>query len=90
MSLIQDTQKELTQTIEQYNSALSEINRGNFSNLPDLSEGFTERENGGFRGSVRNQEMRLFLSAPPIKCYLEKIHVKGVSVVQFVHISFTY
>uniref|UniRef100_A0A3B3TSR7 Epidermal growth factor receptor pathway substrate 15-like 1a n=1 Tax=Poecilia latipinna TaxID=48699 RepID=A0A3B3TSR7_9TELE len=57
LSLIQDTQKELTQTIEQYNSALSEINRGNFSNLPDLSEGFTERENGGFRSSVRNREI---------------------------------
>ncbi|XP_047223978.1 epidermal growth factor receptor substrate 15-like 1 isoform X2 [Girardinichthys multiradiatus] len=51
LSLIQDTQKELTQTIEQYNSALSEINRGNFSNLPDLNEGFTERENGGFRNA---------------------------------------
>ncbi|XP_043990917.1 epidermal growth factor receptor substrate 15-like 1 isoform X4 [Gambusia affinis] len=59
LSLIQDTQKELTQTIEQYNSALSEINRGNFSNLPDLSEGFTERENGGFRGSDDSFKSRI-------------------------------
>uniref|UniRef100_A0A087X8H5 Epidermal growth factor receptor pathway substrate 15 like 1 n=1 Tax=Poecilia formosa TaxID=48698 RepID=A0A087X8H5_POEFO len=59
LSLIQDTQKELTQTIEQYNSALSEINRGNFSNLPDLSEGFTERENGGFRSSDDSFKSRI-------------------------------
>ncbi|XP_034743423.1 epidermal growth factor receptor substrate 15-like 1 isoform X1 [Etheostoma cragini] len=49
LSLIQDSQKEMTKTIEQYNSALSDINGGNFSNLPDLSEGFAEKENGGFR-----------------------------------------
>ncbi|KAF3698752.1 Epidermal growth factor receptor substrate 15-like 1 Eps15-related protein [Channa argus] len=49
LSLIQDSQKEVTKTIEQYNSALNDINGGNFSNLPDLSEGFTEKENGGFR-----------------------------------------
>ncbi|XP_026168461.1 epidermal growth factor receptor substrate 15-like 1 isoform X2 [Mastacembelus armatus] len=48
LSLIQDNQKEVTKTIEQYNSALSDTSAGNFSNLPDLSEGFTEK-NGGFR-----------------------------------------
>uniref|UniRef100_G3PXH9 Epidermal growth factor receptor pathway substrate 15 like 1 n=1 Tax=Gasterosteus aculeatus aculeatus TaxID=481459 RepID=G3PXH9_GASAC len=47
LSLIQESQKEVTKTIEQYNSALSDINRGNVSNLPDLSEGFAEKENGG-------------------------------------------
>ncbi|XP_073346821.1 epidermal growth factor receptor substrate 15-like 1 isoform X2 [Pagrus major] len=51
LSLIQDNQKEVTKTIEQYNSALSDINGGNLSNLPDLSEGFAERENGGFRSA---------------------------------------
>ncbi|KAL6104028.1 uncharacterized protein ACO6RY_13846 [Pungitius sinensis] len=49
LSLIQDSQKEVTKTIEQYNSALSDINRGQTANLPDLSEGFAEKENGGFR-----------------------------------------
>ncbi|XP_051231458.1 epidermal growth factor receptor substrate 15-like 1 isoform X2 [Dicentrarchus labrax] len=51
LSLIQDSQKEVTKTIEQYNSALSDINGGNLSNLPDLSEGFAEKENGGFRSA---------------------------------------
>ncbi|XP_044076899.1 epidermal growth factor receptor substrate 15-like 1 isoform X5 [Siniperca chuatsi] len=51
LSLIQDSQKEMTKTIEQYNSSLSDINGGNFSNLPDLSEGFAEKENGGFRST---------------------------------------
>ncbi|KAL7387131.1 hypothetical protein ABVT39_018765 [Epinephelus coioides] len=49
LSLIQDNQKEVTKTIEQYNNALSDINGGNFNNLPDLGEGFAEKENGGFR-----------------------------------------
>uniref|UniRef100_A0A3Q3QZB2 Uncharacterized protein n=1 Tax=Monopterus albus TaxID=43700 RepID=A0A3Q3QZB2_MONAL len=50
---IQDSQKEVTKTIEQYNSALSDINRGNLSNLPVLSEGLAEKESGGFRSAVR-------------------------------------
>ncbi|CAJ1072665.1 epidermal growth factor receptor substrate 15-like 1 isoform X4 [Xyrichtys novacula] len=51
LSMIQDNQKEVTKTIEQYNSALSDINGGNLSNLPDLSEGFAEKQNGGFRSA---------------------------------------
>ncbi|XP_068604580.1 epidermal growth factor receptor substrate 15-like 1 [Brachionichthys hirsutus] len=49
--LTQDTQKEVTKTIDEYNRALSDISAGNLSNLPDLSEGFAERENGGFRSA---------------------------------------
>nr|XP_043881062.1 epidermal growth factor receptor substrate 15-like 1 isoform X1 [Solea senegalensis] len=49
LTLIQDNQKEVTKTIEQYNDALRDINGGNFTNLPDLSEGFPAKENGGFR-----------------------------------------
>ncbi|XP_061587698.1 epidermal growth factor receptor substrate 15-like 1 isoform X2 [Cololabis saira] len=49
LSIIQDNQKEMTKNIDVYNNALSDISRGNLSNLPDLSEGFTEKENGGFR-----------------------------------------
>uniref|UniRef100_A0A8C6KXA2 Epidermal growth factor receptor pathway substrate 15 like 1 n=1 Tax=Nothobranchius furzeri TaxID=105023 RepID=A0A8C6KXA2_NOTFU len=52
--LIQDSQKEMTRTIDQYNNALSEINKGNLNNLPDLSEGSSDRENGGVRNAVRN------------------------------------
>ncbi|XP_013885891.1 epidermal growth factor receptor substrate 15-like 1 isoform X2 [Austrofundulus limnaeus] len=59
LSLIQDNQKELSRTIEQYNNALSEISRGNFSNLPDLSEGFAERENGGFRTTDTSFKSRI-------------------------------
>uniref|UniRef100_A0A8C6KXI1 Epidermal growth factor receptor pathway substrate 15 like 1 n=1 Tax=Nothobranchius furzeri TaxID=105023 RepID=A0A8C6KXI1_NOTFU len=49
--LIQDSQKEMTRTIDQYNNALSEINKGNLNNLPDLSEGSSDRENGGVRNA---------------------------------------
>ncbi|KAL3055439.1 hypothetical protein OYC64_018172 [Pagothenia borchgrevinki] len=59
LSLIQDNQKEVTKTIEQYNSALSDINGGNFNNLPDLSEGFAEKENGGFRSADGSLKSRI-------------------------------
>ncbi|XP_034064404.1 epidermal growth factor receptor substrate 15-like 1 isoform X1 [Gymnodraco acuticeps] len=59
LSLIQDNQNEVTKTIEQYNSALSDINGGNFNNLPDLSEGFAEKENGGFRSAQGSLKSRI-------------------------------
>uniref|UniRef100_A0A669END9 Epidermal growth factor receptor substrate 15-like 1 n=1 Tax=Oreochromis niloticus TaxID=8128 RepID=A0A669END9_ORENI len=59
LSLIQESQKELTKTIEQYNNALKEINAGNLSNLPDLSEGFAEREDGGFRSTEGSLKSRI-------------------------------
>ncbi|CAG07182.1 unnamed protein product, partial [Tetraodon nigroviridis] len=45
----QDTQKEVTKTTEQYNSALTSINGGSLSNLPDLSDDISEKESGAFR-----------------------------------------
>uniref|UniRef100_A0A3Q3H0Z7 Epidermal growth factor receptor pathway substrate 15 like 1 n=1 Tax=Kryptolebias marmoratus TaxID=37003 RepID=A0A3Q3H0Z7_KRYMA len=60
LSLIQDNQKELSKTIEQYNNALSEISKGNLSNLLDLSEGLPERENGGFRKAVKVEDYTTF------------------------------
>ncbi|XP_045907549.1 epidermal growth factor receptor substrate 15-like 1 isoform X1 [Micropterus dolomieu] len=62
LSLIQDSQKEMTKTIEQYNNALSDINGGSFSNLSDLNEGFAEKENGGFRsaGDSFKSKMAMF------------------------------
>uniref|UniRef100_A0A669E954 Epidermal growth factor receptor substrate 15-like 1 n=1 Tax=Oreochromis niloticus TaxID=8128 RepID=A0A669E954_ORENI len=66
LSLIQESQKELTKTIEQYNNALKEINAGNLSNLPDLSEGFAEREDGGFR-TMFNNSAAMETRADPFK-----------------------
>uniref|UniRef100_A0A8C6NM69 Epidermal growth factor receptor pathway substrate 15 like 1 n=1 Tax=Nothobranchius furzeri TaxID=105023 RepID=A0A8C6NM69_NOTFU len=56
--LIQDSQKEMTRTIDQYNNALSEINKGNLNNLPDLSEGSSDRENGG--GEAFKSKLAMF------------------------------
>lgn len=75
LSLIQDNQKELSKTIEQYNNALSEISRGNLSNLPNLSEGFAERENGGFRSAVRNLEVCTNTFSPDTNNSLEPKNV---------------
>uniref|UniRef100_A0A8C7JEX1 Epidermal growth factor receptor substrate 15-like 1 n=1 Tax=Oncorhynchus kisutch TaxID=8019 RepID=A0A8C7JEX1_ONCKI len=53
LSQIQDSQQEVTKTIEQYNNALngthSQTHAGSMTNLADMSEvGFSERENGEF------------------------------------------
>ncbi|XP_029970087.1 epidermal growth factor receptor substrate 15-like 1 isoform X2 [Salarias fasciatus] len=59
LSLIQDSQKEMSKTIEEYNNALSDMNGGNFSALPDLSEGFAHKENGGFRAADDSFKSRI-------------------------------
>ncbi|XP_067108672.1 epidermal growth factor receptor substrate 15-like 1 isoform X1 [Osmerus mordax] len=48
LSQIQDSQQEVSKSIEQYNSAINGTNGGSMTNLADMSEGFTEKENGGF------------------------------------------
>uniref|UniRef100_A0A674ECK0 Epidermal growth factor receptor substrate 15-like 1 n=1 Tax=Salmo trutta TaxID=8032 RepID=A0A674ECK0_SALTR len=57
LSQIQDSQQEVTKTIEQYNNALngthSQTHAGSMTNLADMSEvGFSERENGEFGARV--------------------------------------
>ncbi|XP_072322114.1 epidermal growth factor receptor substrate 15-like 1 isoform X2 [Eucyclogobius newberryi] len=48
LSMIQENQKEVSKTIEQYNSALKELNGGNYKDFEDVSDGFAEKENRGF------------------------------------------
>ncbi|CDQ88358.1 unnamed protein product [Oncorhynchus mykiss] len=48
LSQIQDSQQEMTKSIEQYNSNLNGTHGGSMTNLADMSEGFHDRENGGF------------------------------------------
>ncbi|XP_062411864.1 epidermal growth factor receptor substrate 15-like 1 isoform X3 [Sardina pilchardus] len=48
LSQIQDNQQEMTKSIEQYNSTLNGTHGGSMTNLADMSEGFPEKENGGF------------------------------------------
>ncbi|KAJ0058876.1 hypothetical protein NL108_001111 [Boleophthalmus pectinirostris] len=53
LSMIQENQKEVSKTIEQYNSALKEINGGHYKDFEDVSDGFAEKENRGF-GTVNS------------------------------------
>uniref|UniRef100_A0A8C7GAE8 Epidermal growth factor receptor pathway substrate 15 like 1 n=1 Tax=Oncorhynchus kisutch TaxID=8019 RepID=A0A8C7GAE8_ONCKI len=46
LSQIQDSQQEMTKSIEQYNSNLNGTHGGSMTNLADMSEGFHDRENG--------------------------------------------
>uniref|UniRef100_A0A3P9CQ17 Epidermal growth factor receptor pathway substrate 15 like 1 n=1 Tax=Maylandia zebra TaxID=106582 RepID=A0A3P9CQ17_9CICH len=48
LSQIQDSQQEVSKSIEQYNSTLNGNHGGSMTNLADMSEGFSDRENGGF------------------------------------------
>uniref|UniRef100_A0A4W5N0C8 Epidermal growth factor receptor pathway substrate 15 like 1 n=1 Tax=Hucho hucho TaxID=62062 RepID=A0A4W5N0C8_9TELE len=53
LSQIQDSQQEMTKSIEQCNSTLNGTHGGSMTNLADMSEGFHDRENGGFGAMVR-------------------------------------
>ncbi|XP_029561749.1 epidermal growth factor receptor substrate 15-like 1 isoform X1 [Salmo trutta] len=64
LSQIQDSQQEVTKTIEQYNNALngthSQTHAGSMTNLADMSEvGFSERENGEFGAREDNFKSRI-------------------------------
>ncbi|XP_047662814.1 epidermal growth factor receptor substrate 15-like 1 isoform X1 [Tachysurus fulvidraco] len=48
LSQIQDNQHEISKSIEQYSSALNGTHGGSMTNLADMSEGFPDKENGGF------------------------------------------
>ncbi|TRY94412.1 hypothetical protein DNTS_027948 [Danionella cerebrum] len=48
LSQIQDSQQEISKSIEQYSSTLNGTHSGSMTNLADMSEGFPEKENGGF------------------------------------------
>ncbi len=53
LSQIQDSQHEISKSIEQYSSTLNGTHGGSMTNLADMSEGFPEKENGGFGAVVR-------------------------------------
>ncbi|KAM6948375.1 epidermal growth factor receptor substrate 15-like 1 [Aplochiton taeniatus] len=63
LSQIQDSQQEVNKAIEQYNGALNGTNGGSMTNLADMSEGFSEKENVGSGARVRPLEMTC-LEAP--------------------------
>ncbi|XP_072294654.1 epidermal growth factor receptor substrate 15-like 1 [Eucyclogobius newberryi] len=45
---IQDSQQEVSRSIEQFNSTLNGTHGGSMTNLADMGETFSDRENGGF------------------------------------------
>ncbi|CAL1580398.1 unnamed protein product [Knipowitschia caucasica] len=58
LSMIQENQKEVSKTIEQYNSALKELNGGNYRDFEDVrTEGYGEKENRAF-GSALNSSLK--------------------------------
>ncbi|XP_028300425.1 epidermal growth factor receptor substrate 15-like 1 isoform X5 [Gouania willdenowi] len=48
LSQIQDSQQEVSKSIEQYNSNLNGTHGGSMTNLADMSEGFSDKEQGSF------------------------------------------
>ncbi|XP_034566054.1 epidermal growth factor receptor substrate 15-like 1 isoform X6 [Notolabrus celidotus] len=66
LSQIQDSQQEVSKSIEQYNSTLNGTHGGSMTNLADMSEGFSDRENGGFPAMVRAAEEDPFKVKPSV------------------------
>ncbi|XP_049588102.1 epidermal growth factor receptor substrate 15-like 1 isoform X7 [Syngnathus scovelli] len=48
LSQIQDSQQDVSKSIEQYNSTLNGTHGGSMTNLADMGESFSDRENGAF------------------------------------------
>ncbi|XP_059399882.1 epidermal growth factor receptor substrate 15-like 1 isoform X4 [Carassius carassius] len=66
LSQIQDSQHEISKSIEQYSGTLNGTHGGSMTNLADMSEGFPEKENGGF-GAIEDPfkaKTTVFNSAP--------------------------
>ncbi|XP_068447378.1 epidermal growth factor receptor substrate 15-like 1 isoform X3 [Clinocottus analis] len=66
LSQIQDSQQEVSKSIEQYNSTLNGTHGGSMTNLADMSEGFGDRENGGFPAMVRAPQEDPFKVKPSV------------------------
>ncbi|XP_053286565.1 epidermal growth factor receptor substrate 15-like 1 isoform X6 [Pleuronectes platessa] len=66
LSQIQDSQQEVSKSIEQYNSSLNGTHGGSMTNLADMSEGFSDRENGGFPAMVRAAQEDPFKVKPSV------------------------
>ncbi|XP_029904997.1 epidermal growth factor receptor substrate 15-like 1 isoform X3 [Myripristis murdjan] len=66
LSQIQDSQQEVSKSIEQYNSTLNGTHGGSMTNLADMSEGFSDRENGGFPSMVRPAQEDPFKVKPSV------------------------
>lgn len=59
LSQIQDSQHEVSKSIEQCNNTLNGTHGGSMTNLADMSETyFSERENGVFPAMVRRTQVR--------------------------------
>ncbi|XP_034093247.1 epidermal growth factor receptor substrate 15-like 1 isoform X3 [Gymnodraco acuticeps] len=66
LSQIQDSQQEVSKSIEQYNSTLNGTHGGSMTNLADMSEGYSDRENGGFPSMVRAPQEDPFKVKPSV------------------------
>ncbi|XP_065812321.1 epidermal growth factor receptor substrate 15-like 1 isoform X3 [Labrus bergylta] len=66
LSQIQDSQQEVSKSIEQYNSTLNGTHGGSMTNLADMSEGFSDRENGGSPPMVRAVQEDPFKVKPSV------------------------
>ncbi|XP_026200794.1 epidermal growth factor receptor substrate 15-like 1 isoform X4 [Anabas testudineus] len=66
LSQIQDSQQEVSKSIEQYNSTLNGTHGGSMTNLADMSESYSDRENGGFPAMVRAAQEDPFKVNPSV------------------------
>ncbi|KAM8889938.1 epidermal growth factor receptor substrate 15-like 1 isoform 2-T2 [Synchiropus picturatus] len=75
LSQIQDSQQEVSKSIEQYNSTLNGTNGGSMTNLADMSEGFSDRENGGFPPMRASQEDPFKVKPSAFNSQPQEVHI---------------
>ncbi|XP_075901209.1 epidermal growth factor receptor substrate 15-like 1 isoform X2 [Nelusetta ayraudi] len=63
---IQDNQQEASKSIEKYNNSLNGAHSGSMTNLADMSEGFSDRENGVFHSLARGAQEDPFRVKPSV------------------------
>ncbi|XP_027882551.1 epidermal growth factor receptor substrate 15-like 1 isoform X2 [Xiphophorus couchianus] len=66
LSQIQDCQQEMSKGIEQYSSTLNGTNGGSMTNLADMSEGFNDKESGGFSAAGKGRQEDIFKVKPSV------------------------
>uniref|UniRef100_A0A3B3ZH62 Uncharacterized protein n=1 Tax=Periophthalmus magnuspinnatus TaxID=409849 RepID=A0A3B3ZH62_9GOBI len=69
---IQDSQQEVSRSIEQFNSTLNGTHGGSMTNLADMGETFSDRENGGFTAPRPTQVVLLGIFSK--NCQPQELH----------------
>uniref|UniRef100_A0A8C7Z435 Epidermal growth factor receptor pathway substrate 15-like 1a n=1 Tax=Oryzias sinensis TaxID=183150 RepID=A0A8C7Z435_9TELE len=73
LAQIQDSQQEVTRSIEQYSSSLNGAHGGSMTNLADMSEAFSDRDSGAFPAIGRLPQEDPFKGKPAFSSQTQEL-----------------